>query len=175
MRRSILTDVSTAQVSYNGVGPKTASCVLLFCLGRDSFAVDTHVFRLSKLLGWVPARADRVTAQAHLDLRIPVALKYGLHVLMVTHGRACGGCKGKGKGRCVLKEWLRDRKGVKAEEVEERAEEVDEEVKKEEAEVKHEEGQVVEEDIKPVVVGEAVKREGSMRRSARVKREDGAS
>jgi endonuclease-3 len=30
-------------MEFNGVGPKTASCVLLFCLHRDSFAVDTHV------------------------------------------------------------------------------------------------------------------------------------
>lgn len=74
-------------VSFEGVGPKTASCVLLFCLGRSSFPVDTHVFRLSRLLGWVPPKADRVTAQAHLDLMIPGELKYGLHVLMVGHGR----------------------------------------------------------------------------------------
>lgn len=29
-------------VSYHGVGPKTASCVLLFCLSRESFAVDSR-------------------------------------------------------------------------------------------------------------------------------------
>ena len=37
-------------ISYDGVGPKTASCVLLFCLGRDSFSVDSHVYRLSRFL-----------------------------------------------------------------------------------------------------------------------------
>ncbi|KAI0365777.1 DNA glycosylase [Pilatotrama ljubarskyi] len=106
-------------VSYDGVGPKTASCVLLFCLGRSSFPVDTHVFRLSRLLGWVPQKADRVTAQAHLDLAIPDTLKHGLHVLMVGHGRRCKGCKGGtgGKGECVLKQWLKEQKGVKAEEL----------------------------------------------------------
>jgi len=30
---------------FDGVGPKTAACVLLFCLRRESFAVDTHVVR----------------------------------------------------------------------------------------------------------------------------------
>ncbi|KAL7277071.1 hypothetical protein ACG7TL_008916 [Trametes sanguinea] len=108
-------------VSYNGVGPKTASCVLLFCLGRASFPVDTHVFRLSRLLGWVPQKADRVTAQAHLDLKIPDDLKYGLHVLMVGHGRRCKGCKGSSNGAksdCVLKKWLREHKGVKQEKLE---------------------------------------------------------
>lgn len=87
-------------ISYDGVGPKTASCVLLFCLGRHSFAVDTHVFRISKMLGWIPQHADRVLAQAHLDLRIPDDIKYGLHVLMVQHGRSCKGCK---SDSCLLR------------------------------------------------------------------------
>ena len=96
-------------MSYDGVGPKTASCVLLFCLGRDSFAVDTHVYRLSKLLGWVPGKADRVLAQAHLDLRIPDELKYALHVLMIQHGRVCKGCKKSASGDCALKMYVRQR------------------------------------------------------------------
>ena len=41
-------------VKYKGVGPKTASCVLLFCLKRESFAVDTHIFRITKKIGWIP-------------------------------------------------------------------------------------------------------------------------
>jgi len=32
-------------MEFDGVGPKTAACVLLFCLRRESFAVDTHVVR----------------------------------------------------------------------------------------------------------------------------------
>jgi len=42
-------------IGYPGVGPKTASCVLLFCMQRPSFAVDTHVFRLTRWLGWTPS------------------------------------------------------------------------------------------------------------------------
>jgi endonuclease III len=102
-------------VSYDGVGPKTASCVLLFCLNRPSFAVDTHVFRLSKMLGWVPAKSDRVLAQAHLDARVPGELKYGLHVGMVKHGRNCPACKagatGGGKVECPLRGWVREKGG----------------------------------------------------------------
>lgn len=113
-------------VSYNGVGPKTASCVLLFCLGRASFPVDTHVFRISRMLGWVPEKADRVTAQAHLDLKIPDELKYGLHVAMVEHGRRCTGCKKKGAD-CPLKNWLRTRKHVGDAAVEEKAVKAEEE------------------------------------------------
>jgi len=100
-------------ISYDGVGPKTASCVLLFCLGRESFAVDTHVFRLSKVLGWVPPKADRILTQAHLDLRIPGDLKYGLHVLMIDHGRVCKGCKHIGSHEsCILKTYLKERNPI---------------------------------------------------------------
>ena len=98
---------------YDGVGPKTASCVLLFCLGRDSFAVDTHIFRISKVLGWVPPKADRILTQAHLDLRIPGDLKYGLHVLMIDHGRICKGCKNAGSREgCILKTYLKERNSI---------------------------------------------------------------
>lgn len=42
-------------LEYPGIGPKTASCVLLFCMQRPSFAVDTHVFRLTRWVGWTPS------------------------------------------------------------------------------------------------------------------------
>ncbi|RFU80826.1 base excision dna repair [Trichoderma arundinaceum] len=92
-------------LSFQGVGPKTASCVLLFCLRRDSFAVDTHVYRISGLLGWRPASANREETQAHLEARVPDEEKYGLHVLMVTHGKNCAECRagGKNAGKCALR------------------------------------------------------------------------
>jgi endonuclease-3 len=154
----------TELVSYDGVGPKTASCVLLFCLSRDSFAVDTHVFRLTRLLGWVPPRADRVLAQAHLDQLVPAELKYGLHVLFVHHGRNCAGCKnaaGRGKP-CPLKTWMKER-GVKDEEVEGDLVKADEDtknvVKKEE--IKKDEVEVVKQKMAGVRRGrsKAVKKE----------------
>ncbi|KAI0171698.1 DNA glycosylase [Hypoxylon sp. FL1284] len=96
-------------ISFKGVGPKTASCVLLFCVGRDSFAVDTHVHRLTGTLGWRPAGASRDGAFAHLDARVPDRLKYGLHVLLVEHGRGCEECRagGRSRGRCELRRAFR--------------------------------------------------------------------
>ena len=94
-------------MQFDGVGPKTASCVLLFCLRRESFAVDTHVarhspicidkkFRITKALGWIPPKANREQAFAHLDARIPENLKYSLHTLIITHGRKCSNCAARG-------------------------------------------------------------------------------
>ncbi|GAB1197436.1 hypothetical protein APSETT444_006730 [Aspergillus pseudonomiae] len=55
-------------VKYPGIGPKTAACVLLFCLQRPCFAVDTHIFRICKWLGWVPSdKATEITAFGHLE------------------------------------------------------------------------------------------------------------
>lgn len=44
-------DAMRELVSFHGVGPKTASCVLLFCLSRESFAVDStlRIFRSSRI------------------------------------------------------------------------------------------------------------------------------
>ncbi|KAI1471802.1 DNA glycosylase [Daldinia caldariorum] len=93
-------------LSFRGVGPKTASCVLLFCVGRASFAVDTHVHRLTGMMGWRPGSASRDEAFSHLDARVPDPLKYGLHVLLIEHGRTCAECKAGGKslGKCELRQ-----------------------------------------------------------------------
>lgn len=61
---------------FKGVGKKTAACVLMFCLAREEFPVDTHVWRISKSLGWVPAKATRDTAYEHLNMRVPPDVRY---------------------------------------------------------------------------------------------------
>lgn len=81
-------------VKYPGIGPKTAACVILFCLQRPCFAVDTHVFRICKWLGWIPAnKVTEVTAFSHLEVRIPDHLKYSLHQLFIFHGKSCPRCR----------------------------------------------------------------------------------
>ncbi|GES62950.1 HhH-GPD family base excision DNA repair protein [Aspergillus terreus] len=81
-------------MKYPGIGPKTAACVLLFCLQRPCFAVDTHIFRITKWLNWVPPdRATEITAFSHLEVRIPDHLKYSLHQLFIRHGKSCPRCR----------------------------------------------------------------------------------
>ncbi|KAG9499903.1 hypothetical protein J7337_008367 [Fusarium musae] len=78
---------------FPGIGVKTASCVILFCLQQPSFAVDTHVHRISGWLKWIPPKATRDQTFSHLEVRIPNHLKYGLHKLFVQHGRSCIRCR----------------------------------------------------------------------------------
>lgn len=80
-------------VKYPGIGVKTASCVILFCLQRPSFAVDTHVWRFCKWLKWVPEGATRDQTFSHCEVRIPNEMKYSLHQLFIRHGKTCGRCR----------------------------------------------------------------------------------
>jgi endonuclease-3 len=102
-------DAMQELLGFDGVGPKTASCVLLFCLQRDDFAVDTHVHRITGLLGWRPKKANREQTYQHLNRRIPDEHKYGLHILLVTHGKRCDECKagGRNTGKCELRKAFR--------------------------------------------------------------------
>lgn len=88
---------------FNGVGPKTVSCVLMFCLGRHDFPVDTHVWRTCKQLGWVPKIATRESTYIHMNACVPNEAKFQLHVLLVKHGKLISKAAKKFKGplRCI--------------------------------------------------------------------------
>lgn len=73
--------------SLKGVGDKTANCVLLFALGKPALPVDTHVFRVSKRLGLIPAKASVEEAHQILIKEVPEKRLYPFHVLMIEHGR----------------------------------------------------------------------------------------
>jgi endonuclease-3 len=72
--------------SMKGVGVKTAACVLMFSLGRDICAVDTHVHRVVNRLGIVhTSNADKTFH----DLRplIPKGKGREFHVDLIRFGR----------------------------------------------------------------------------------------
>ncbi len=73
--------------SLPGVGPKTAAVVLLFSLGRPAFPVDTHVHRVVRRLGLVPAKASAVQAQEMLEPRLAAEDVYPFHMYLILHGR----------------------------------------------------------------------------------------
>lgn len=86
-------------VRFDGVGPKTAACVVLFALGRADFPVDTHVNRIASAhLGWVPKNSSREQSYEHLRRRVPDSVAHDLHVLLVAHGKVCPSCKSVGRG-----------------------------------------------------------------------------
>jgi endonuclease-3 len=70
-----------------GVGPKTAACVLMFALGRPALPVDTHVYRVSRRLGLIPANASEARAHTLLEAMVPAEDVYAFHVALIKHGR----------------------------------------------------------------------------------------
>ncbi len=74
----------------NGVGPKTAACVLLFSLGRPALPVDTHVHRVAKRLGLIGAHVGADAAHQALESALGEDRNqvYAFHVNMIAHGRA---------------------------------------------------------------------------------------
>lgn len=80
-------EVKNQLIRFKGVGAKTVSCVLLFCLQRADFPVDTHVWKIALALGWVPSFASRDQTYEHLNNIVPDEIKYPLHVMLVQYGK----------------------------------------------------------------------------------------
>ena len=70
-----------------GVGPKTAACVLAFDLGFPAFPVDTHVARICKRLGWADEKESPAEIQARMETIIPSELKTAAHLNFIQHGK----------------------------------------------------------------------------------------
>jgi endonuclease-3 len=80
-------DAQAWLTDIKGIGPKTANVVLNFGFEKPTFAVDTHIERLSKRFGLIDAAVTTDRAHEILNDRVPDDLKYSLHVLLITHGK----------------------------------------------------------------------------------------
>jgi len=76
-----------ALLRFDGVGPKTALCVLMFAMGMPVFPVDTHIFRITRRLGLLPDAAAPQRAHEVLTPLIAPADRYEMHLLLIAHGR----------------------------------------------------------------------------------------
>jgi len=86
-----------------GVGHKTASCVLLFSLGKPSLPVDTHVFRVAKRLGLIDSKVSTEKAHSLLQEQIPPSKVYQFHIHMIEHGRRICHARQPLCNRCILR------------------------------------------------------------------------
>lgn len=87
---------------FNGIGPKTASIVLLFSLGIPAFPVDTHVHRVTGRLGLRPARLSAEACHEHFEALFPVATYGPAHLNLIEHGRRVCHARKPHCGACVL-------------------------------------------------------------------------
>ncbi len=77
-------------MKFDGVGPKTAWCVLLFSFGMKVFPVDTHIHRIAGRLGLLGELGMRTSAEKAHEVLAPLIApdkRYATHVLLIAHGR----------------------------------------------------------------------------------------
>jgi endonuclease III len=69
-----------------GVGRKTANVVLNTAFGEETFAVDTHVFRVSNRTKLAPGKTPE-EVEARLDKIVPQPFRRDAHHWLILHGR----------------------------------------------------------------------------------------
>ena len=103
-----ITDLDDAKAikeltKYNGIGVKTASCVLLFAEGRNVCPVDTHVHRTVNRIGIVEASTPDKTF-SRLNEKFPPKIAHQFHTNLIRLGREICKPKTPNCGVCPLLE-----------------------------------------------------------------------
>jgi len=69
-----------------GVGRKTANVVLNTAFGQETFAVDTHIFRVGNRTGLAPGKTP-LDVELKLDKLVPQPFRRDAHHWLILHGR----------------------------------------------------------------------------------------
>ena len=88
-------------VGLPGIGPKTARCIMAYSLGRESFAVDTHVRRVLERLGVIEQIKGK-PRHDEIEPLIPSKIRKRFHINLIHHGRAVCRSRRPACGDCVL-------------------------------------------------------------------------
>ena len=84
-----------------GVGRKTANVVMNVAFGAETFAVDTHVFRVANRTGLAPGKTVE-KVEAVLDKVTPAPWRVTAHHLLILHGRYVCKARRPECWRCVV-------------------------------------------------------------------------
>jgi endonuclease-3 len=104
-------DSREALVKLPGVGRKTANVVLNCWFGQETFAVDTHIFRLGNRTGMAKGKTpDHV--EAKLEKRVPQPFRRDSHHWMILHGRYVCKARSPECWRCTVADLCSFRKKV---------------------------------------------------------------
>lgn len=102
LRRLTPADARAWLMKFHGVGPKTASIVMLFALNIPAFPVDTHVHRVTGRLGLRPEALSADDCHAHFEALFAPETYYAAHLNLIRHGREVCHARNPECGRCVL-------------------------------------------------------------------------
>ncbi|MDP5281432.1 endonuclease III [Sphingomonas sp. DG1-23] len=84
-----------------GVGRKTANVVLNTAFGRETFAVDTHIFRVGNRTGLARGKTP-LDVELKLDKRVPRPFRLHAHHWLILHGRYTCKARTPECWRCVV-------------------------------------------------------------------------
>jgi endonuclease-3 len=94
--------------SLPGVGRKTANVVMNVAFGAETFAVDTHVFRVANRTGLAPGK-NVEQVEGGLDRVTPPPYRAVAHHLLILHGRYVCKARKPECWRCVVRDLCRFR------------------------------------------------------------------
>ncbi|MFN3944179.1 MAG: endonuclease III [Allosphingosinicella sp.] len=89
-----------------GVGRKTANVVMNTAFGAETFAVDTHIFRVSNRTGLAPGK-NVLEVERKLDKATPPPWRLGAHHWLILHGRYVCKARKPECWRCVVADLCR--------------------------------------------------------------------
>jgi endonuclease III len=91
-----------------GFGRKTANVVMNTAFGAETFAVDTHIFRVSNRTGLAPGR-NVIEVEKKLDAITPPPWRLGAHHWLILHGRYVCKARKPECWRCIVSDLCRFR------------------------------------------------------------------
>jgi len=84
-----------------GVGRKTANVVMNCAFGAETFAVDTHIFRVCNRTGLARGKTP-LAVEKGLDKKVPQPFRQGAHHWLILHGRYVCKARRPECWRCVV-------------------------------------------------------------------------
>ena len=89
-----------------GVGRKTANVVMNTAFGHETFAVDTHIFRVGNRTGLAPGKTPLAVEQK-LEKRVPGPFRRDAHHWLILHGRYVCRARRPECWRCIVADLCR--------------------------------------------------------------------
>lgn len=86
-----------------GVGRKTANVVMNVAFGAETFAVDTHIFRVGNRTGLARGKTPLAVEQA-LDRATPAPFRLHAHHWLILHGRYVCKARRPECWRCIVRD-----------------------------------------------------------------------
>ena len=106
LRKMPVNEAEAFLLTLPGIGLKIARCFLMFGLHAPVFAVDTHIWRLSQRLGWIPRQKLPSPHAPEVDViqaMVPMTDPVSLHVNLIFLGRDFCNSREQNCAECPLR------------------------------------------------------------------------